>query len=281
MAAAAANEPVAGHQPRSRTPSLFLEASSCEGSAQRGQNSSHSLLLRASSPGAEDRGFAAHKARILRYSLLHDHSPRGVVDPRVVEIVDELNRRDTFATTSSCSGRVLLLSVRGRVEERGAPPSDQHCEVPLPAVRNTSGRWRISHDGIADADSYFCLETSPLLEHRDHLWLIVQPFDLHVACANVAEAHRLLAIAQPVFPRSSVIAPAGVPHRWGGGRRGGRNKRTVVSVQGDQRLEMPFTVFGQRVFCGCLATLARIVNGKLAKNWAAMDRFLDALRENL
>ncbi|GCC39013.1 hypothetical protein chiPu_0022814, partial [Chiloscyllium punctatum] len=42
-----------------------------------------------------------------------DRSRAGGVDPEIRALVDTVNRSERFSTTSSCSGRVLLLAVRG------------------------------------------------------------------------------------------------------------------------------------------------------------------------
>eukprot|EP00927_Polykrikos_kofoidii_P085993 TRINITY_DN9507_c0_g2_i1.p1 TRINITY_DN9507_c0_g2~~TRINITY_DN9507_c0_g2_i1.p1 ORF type:complete len:352 (+),score=57.93 TRINITY_DN9507_c0_g2_i1:34-1056(+) len=229
--------------------------------------SSSSSSSSSSSGSSRGASFLDHKARVLRRTLLEDRSPKASVDPRVVDILDQLNARPEFATTSSCSGRVLFVSYAA---QHGANLSNGKNEVVVPGVRNVVGRWRVSHDEISDAKAYFSLDTDPLREPRnkDHLWLMVQPFDLHVACATADDANRLLALAQRVFPGSSIIAPA-------------RDWRTVVSIHGNQRLEMLFSHFGHPVYCGSLQALADIINGKLQKNWSSMDRLLEMLRMKL
>ncbi|XP_043554490.1 tRNA wybutosine-synthesizing protein 3 homolog isoform X3 [Chiloscyllium plagiosum] len=42
-----------------------------------------------------------------------DRSRAGGVDPEIRALVDTLNRSERFSTTSSCSGRVLLLAIAG------------------------------------------------------------------------------------------------------------------------------------------------------------------------
>mmetsp|Transcript_51978 Transcript_51978/g.120806 ORF Transcript_51978/g.120806 Transcript_51978/m.120806 type:complete len:154 (+) Transcript_51978:252-713(+) len=140
----------------------------------------------------------------------------------------------------------------------------------LPDIRTKVGRWRrVSHDGIADPQAYFDLDTEPLREARGNLWLKVQPFSLDVACASARDAQRLVAVAQGIYQRgASTISP-------------GCEWRTVVSIEGHERLEMPFTLCGQRVYNGSLEVLASVVNGKLTKNWHNMARLLEALRSHL
>jgi len=205
--------------------------------------------------------FGIHKVQVLDRTLRRDKSPKGFVDARVVDILDELNRREEFVTTSSCSGRVFFM---------GYGEAGQEGELVVPDITNKTGRWRrVSHDGISDPDNYFNLDTEPLCEARGNLWLKVQPFSLDVACASAADAHRLVAVAREVYQRgASIIVPE-------------REWRTVVNIEGPERLEMPFTLCGQQVYSGSLHALASLVNAKLAKNWARMDRLLEAMRRSL
>jgi len=209
-------------------------------------------------PGAACPEFATHKAQVLDRTLRRDKSPKGSVDPRVVDILAEINRRNEYVTTSSCSGRVFFMA------------HGSSCEEPeLPDFRAKVGRWRhVSHDGIEDAEAYFNLDSEPV-EAREHLWLKVQPFSLDVACASAAAAHRLVAVAREVFQRgASTISP-------------GCEWKTVVSIEGHERLEMPFTMNGQRAYNGSLQALAGVINGKLSRNWERMDSLLAALRRDL
>ncbi|CAK0855612.1 unnamed protein product, partial [Prorocentrum cordatum] len=103
----------------------------------------------------------------------------------------------------------------------------------------------------------------------DDLWLIVNPFSVDVACASTEDARRLVMVAQQIYKRgASIISPA-------------RDWRTVVAIEGNQRLDMPFAMSGQRVYNGSLRALADVVNAKLEKNWAWMDQFLETLRREL
>jgi len=208
-----------------------------------------------------NREFAAHKHHVLERTLRNDRSPKGSVDSRVVGILREINRRPEFVTTSSCSGRVFFMAY-GR--PRGTAGGEH---LVLPGARTRLGRWRrVSHEAIEDAAAYFDLESEPLAGVRDQLWLKVQPFSLDVACASAADAQRLVAVAREVYQRGASTISCG------------REWRTVVSVEGHERLEMPFTICGKQVYSGPLEALASLVNAKLARNWARMQGLQERLR---
>jgi len=212
--------------------------------------------------------FASYKRSLLNRTLVNDKSPKGFVDERVVELVREVNRHEEFATAQSCSGRVYFMAYES---PRGAQAP---WEV-LPGANMHSTRIRESHDCIADAESYFSCELEPVRSYcREgvHVWLKMEPFDLDVDCASEADAKRFLAIAKTIFSRAATVMSVS---------EGSLRDKWRINVRGNQCLEMPFAFAGQRLFAGQAATLANIVNAKLRKNWAATDRFLQALRSKL
>lgn len=229
-------------------------------------SSNLAVIREAVSPdGSVNPDFVEHKKRILERTLLFDKSPKGSVDVRCLEILHEINHRQEFITTSSCSGRVLFMAYE-RNRDNGAVLPGKHTKAPA------GGHLRASHDGIENALKYFSLETEPLrriVEEGGDIWLNVMPFTLDVACASPADARRLVLVAQQVFHRgAAVISP-------------NREWRTVVGLHGNQRMEMPFVLGGQPVYCGSLEALQDIVNGKLERNWVWMERFLECLRRDL
>lgn len=58
-------------------------------------------------PKMEDKHFQSDKARIL---LKVDLSRKGSVDGPIRDLVEYINGKDSFYTTSSCSGRVTVFS---------------------------------------------------------------------------------------------------------------------------------------------------------------------------
>jgi len=247
------------------------ERSRAERELERSVGEVNFLLADAAVMPGEDSvhgGFAAYKRSLLNRTLVNDKSPKGCVDERVVELVREVNRHEEFATAQSCSGRVYLMAYESPHGAR-AP-----WEV-LPGANMHSTRMKESHDCIEDAERYFSCETEPLRSHcREgvHLWLKMEPFDLDVDCASESGAKRLLAIAKTVVSRSATVMSVS---------EGSMRDKWRINVRGNQCLEMPFAFAGQCAFTGQADALANIVNAKLKKNWAATDRFLQALRSRL
>ena len=125
--------------------------------------------------------FAQEKAVQL---ALKDRSKKGSIDTEIKEVVDAVNAKSGYYTTSSCAGRIILLV---RKSER---------------KKDTS--WLlISHAPIAAED----ILRIPLPEHP--VWLKQEGFILHVACKDIGAAERLLKAARLCVKRAGIISTSG------------------------------------------------------------------------
>ncbi|XP_043554489.1 tRNA wybutosine-synthesizing protein 3 homolog isoform X2 [Chiloscyllium plagiosum] len=101
-----------------------------------------------------------------------DRSRAGGVDPEIRALVDTLNRSERFSTTSSCSGRVLLLA-----------GSDQT------KVQKQNCLWLfVTHQKCRKEDVI-----AGLLKAEDNAVFKFEPFVLHVQCRTLEDA-QLLAV---------------------------------------------------------------------------------------
>jgi len=106
-----------------------------------------------------------------------DKSPKGSVDPPIQPLVDCLNQLPQYATTSSCSGRIVLFS-----EGKGV------------------GEWLfVSHDVVTDPTTI--LQAAQAASQP--VTFRYEPLLLHVAAANMYHGQRLLQIALQLALRES------------------------------------------------------------------------------
>jgi len=100
--------------------------------------------------------FASKKARILQQLAVPedaytDASPKGSVDEGIRPLLDEINARDGWVTTSSCAGRVSVF-LEGR-KSRAAPAADAPAAASTIAGvggKGGGGTWLfVSHDPVA------------------------------------------------------------------------------------------------------------------------------------
>ncbi|KAK2107161.1 tRNA methyltransferase tyw3 [Saguinus oedipus] len=119
-----------------------------------------------------------------------DLSRKGSVDEDVVELVQFLNMRDQFFTTSSCAGRILLLDGPVKViffmVEIVAASNPSRRRLPFPTI----------HVSIPEKDSELSgsdelLSLLALKKANGDATLKFEPFVLHVQCRQLQDAQIL------------------------------------------------------------------------------------------
>ena len=114
-----------------------------------------------------------------------DKSRKGKIDKKIRKLADKINSFDDFYTTSSCSGRILLLAhdKSGRKDKIEWLFSD-HNKINFNEIRKT-------------------IDKLP----KNDVWFRLQPAILHVACKNSVLSSKFLNIARDIcFRRSGVIS---------------------------------------------------------------------------
>eukprot|EP00965_Chrysotila_dentata_P194151 6176189-Pleurochrysis_carterae.AAC.3 len=152
-----------------------------------------------------------------------DKSPKGSLDKPIAELVHAINAHDDYVTTSSCSGRIVL--VRSGSSRRKAPTVGcwllvSHAHVTVDRVQQSLAAW--SAESAPDGASNSQLVSGLADSHKSHdtddqgnmSELIVfkhEPAILHVQCRDIPSAQRLLqAATQPQirnFPLCSYHSP--------------------------------------------------------------------------
>jgi len=128
--------------------------------------------------------FAKEKADFLSKK---DKSRKGSIDSKIKKLVEKINSSNNYFTTSSCAGRILLLA---------QPKSNKKSEV----------RYLFcSHSKIKFSNVKSILKAKKL--PKDDIWFRVESAILHVACADVEGALKLLNTARNGgFRRSGIIS---------------------------------------------------------------------------
>jgi len=107
-----------------------------------------------------------------------DQSKKGGIDEKVVSLLEVINQKDNYYTTSSCSGRVYLWSGSGK--------------------KNETEWLNVSHDLISK--DFFGVEA------KDLVWLRLEGFILHVACEDIEAANHLLTLAKTLYKKSNILS---------------------------------------------------------------------------
>ncbi|XP_040607497.1 tRNA wybutosine-synthesizing protein 3 homolog isoform X2 [Mesocricetus auratus] len=178
-----------------------------------------------------------------------DLSRKGSVDADAAPVVERLNAREEFFTTSSCAGRVLLLD--GSTNDSGI--QKQHC------------RWLlVTHRPCVKDDVVAALKGA-----TSNAVLKFEPFILHVQCRTLQDAQTLHSVAIESGFRNSGITV---------GKRG----KTMLAVRSTHGLEVPLSHKGKLMVTEeYIEFLLTIANQKMEENKKRIERFYSCLQHAL
>jgi tRNA wybutosine-synthesizing protein 3 len=132
--------------------------------------------------------FEMKKKACLEKLYKPDRSRKGEVDKALIPLINYLNTLCDYYTTSSCSGRIQILT-----------ESDKKPDV----------KWLyVSHEKVDLKDIEKVLCELNLKEYpNDRIWLRQENLILHVVCKNIGAANNILKIARDIgLRRSGIIA---------------------------------------------------------------------------
>ncbi|KAL4628383.1 hypothetical protein ACB092_05G234400 [Castanea dentata] len=186
-----------------------------------------------------------------------DKSPKGTLDTPILPLINTLNNHPCYFTTSSCSGRISILS--------------QPIHQTQPNKKSKGGSWLfVSHDP-ADPDSLISLlfpdsPTRSQPQPESELVLRFEPLIVAVECKDLASAQSLVSTARSTGFRESGITSA-------------NNKRVIVAIRCSIRLEVPLgTTESVMVSPEFVRYLVRVANEKMEANRIRTQGFLRALQ---
>ena len=185
--------------------------------------------------------FEAEKRRALE--RLHNEG----ADDDIAELIELLNGFDDYFTTSSCSGRVILICI----PEIGAKEEAEfiakwHREVSKNEVLKAMGMWK---------------------DPGGELWLMSQSPILHVSCVSMEKAKQLLNLAiESGFKYSGIKAIT--------------MKRVMVEIMSTERMDVPVGRDGV-IFCSepYLDFIISKANFMLERGKEKLRRFYYGLEE--
>jgi len=168
-----------------------------------------------------------------------DKSKKGSIDIKIKKLVDRINSLEGFYTTSSCSGRILLLAI---------PRSNKKNEVQY---------LFCSHKKIQFKDFKKIIHSK--LPKND-VWFKVEPVILHIASENLNSAKKILNTARNIgFRRSGIISL-------------GKNRVTMEFVS-TEKIETIVSKNGKLVIDdNYFKILIKEGNRKLEKTWEKIER---------
>lgn len=154
--------------------------------------------------------WAAERRRMLE--RLGRDMARGLVDPDIVDILDAINRREEFYTTSSCSGRIVVIAAPS--------PGDK------PAAR-ILGKW---HRKITVDELRTALDKAPRKTYV--VWASAQGPLIHIAARDMGSAAKLLEAGHLAGFKYSCIHVMG-------------EDRHIVEIRSAERIDLPLVFQGR------------------------------------
>ncbi len=176
-----------------------------------------------------------------------DKSKKGSIDEPILPIIVFLNSLKDYYTTSSCSGRILVMRI---------PPDARKDHVD----------WLMtSHKPVSVDQVKSSLKS---LNGSGELWFKQEPLIIHTAARTLERAQQLLDLAKlSGFKKSGIIAS---------------RRRFVVEIEGTDILS---TIIGKddKIFIddNYLKILVETANRKLLRNLSKKDKLYEILKEKL
>ncbi len=187
----------------------------------------------------QDQSFKFNR-RKKQQLMKNDRSLKQSVDDKIKSLCELINKTDNYYTTSSCSGRILLL--RNIKEKRDdVIVCSWHDAINLNLLKK---------------------ELNSLITEnklKELIYFKQDPCILHVACRNLEDAQRLHDTAKEAgWKRSGIIAS---------------EKRFIVELNGTERLEFPIIDDGKILADGnLLKVVLKEANKKLKESWNKIER---------
>ena len=148
--------------------------------------------------------FDNEKQQALRKLATIDKSKKGSLDTLMAPILTLLNRHPNYYTTSSCSGRIMVLeTMKGRRKDQTAWLYTTHS-----LARKKDILSSLSPPPYHPSSSHSSHSPpSSSSESERTIWLKQESAILHVACRDIPCAERLLEIVRNTgFKRAGIIA---------------------------------------------------------------------------
>ena len=205
-----------------------------------------------------------------------DKSSKGDWDEKIKWLCDKINSMDNYYTTSSCSGRIIVM----KDEDKKGPnlfSAVWHDLVELNDFMNkitllcsdvdgsSQTQSRLSQKNLVNSQKKFATKGAS----KGGLELVnlkfkQEPPILHVACKNLEDAFILLEKARKIGWRRSGIISEG--------------KMFIVELVSTEKLEFPLTEKGKLlVDSAFLKIVLEKANGNLEKGWDKINKLRNSL----
>ena len=163
--------------------------------------------------------------------LVKDKSKKGSIDKPIVELIKNINKTKNFYTTSSCSGRILIIEF---------PKNPKKYDI----------NWLLSSHEIVNGDDVLNAINQ---NTENEVWFKLEPFIFHIAVRDEDIASKVLKQLH-----SNGIRRAGIMNL---------KPRLILEIIGTQNVSFPLILDGKiTVSKEELSRIVKKANSKLERN---------------
>ena len=172
-----------------------------------------------------------------------DKSSKKNWDKKIIKICDEINSSENYYTTSSCSGRIVLIIDQEKKED-GLFLKVYHDLVSFNQIKK---------------------DLNEIVEkNKKQIKLKQEPCILHIACKTLKDTQKLLELARLAgWKKSGIIA---------------LEKRIVLELSSTEKLEFPIVNKKILVDDNFLKIITNESNKKLKKSWEKIEKLKDFIK---
>ena len=179
-----------------------------------------------------------------------DKSNKQSIDQDIKPLIDLINSLDDYYTTSSCSGRILLIEKKSDKKQDARFVFAEHKKANLQDIKKSLEKATQENQPAIGGRRERAGGTN---KHNHDLWLRQESIILHVCCRNLESAKELLKTV-----RNIGIKRAGIIHI---------GKKIILEIIGTESMETIIARNGKLIISNdYLKTIIKEANKKLERN---------------
>ena len=184
--------------------------------------------------------FSKEKADFLKKK---DKSKKGHVDRDIINLLNAINSKKDYYTTSSCSGRIVLLEKLSKKKSDSKWLLNKHNKINFNEIIKNLKKSKIKHE----------------------IWFKQEPLILHVRCRYLDAAKKLLDASRKIFKRAGIISLS--------------DKKIIIEIIGSERID---AIIAYKNFIAdekYSKNLIRYANKNFDENKRKSERFLNVIKK--
>ena len=183
--------------------------------------------------------FSRTKASMLSRA---DKSNKGSIDLPIRKLIECINKCQEYCTTSSCSGRSVIFAQSK-------------------SGKKNNIEFLFASHGKIDAKKL----NAAIIKNAGNSWFRFEPMIIHVSCASVDAASKLLTISRQVCKHSGILSMGKFP---------------VLEIRGSEFIEAPVQIRNERVSDKMIICLCASANMKLGKTHGKIRELVESITKN-